>query len=119
MAPRYEDLKAWQFAHALTVAVFRETETWPKREWYGLAAHLRKSATSIGSNLAEGANKRGAREYRRFVDIALGSYGETEYQLRLGKDLGFVAEERFVVLKGQMDELGRCLFGLARFLDRQ
>ena len=119
MAPRYEQLRAWQLAHAITLEVYRETELWPKREWYGLAAHVRKSATAIGSNLAEGACKHGVREYRRFVDIALGSFGETEYQLRLGHDLGYLAAEKFAALSIQLGELGKCLYGRARFLDRQ
>ena len=119
MGPRYEQLKAWQLAHAITIAVYRETESWPKREWYGLAAHVRKTTASIGSNLAEGACKRGLKEYRRFVDIALGSYGEAEYQLRLAADLGYLAPDKYASIRTQMGELGRCLFGLARFLDRQ
>ena len=118
MAPKYEQLRAWQVAHELTVAIFRETEGWPKREWYGLAAHLRKTTVSIGSNIVEGAAKRGIPEYRRFVDIALGSYNEAEYQFRLGRDLGFVAGERYEQLRARFDELGKCLYGLSKSLRR-
>jgi four helix bundle protein len=117
MGPKYEKLRAWQVAHEVTIALFCETEGWPKREWYGLAAHLRKTAVSIGSNLAEGSAKRGVPEYRRFVDIAIGSFNEAEYQLRLGKDLGYVREGRYAALKERFAELGRCLYGLARGLD--
>ena len=118
MAPKYEQLRAWQVAHEITLVLFRETNGWPKREWYGLAAHLRKSAISIGSNLAEGSAKRGVREYRRYVDIAIGSYNEAEYQFRLGHELGFVAAADFHRIHERFDELGRCLYGLAKSLDR-
>ena len=114
MTARYEGLKAWQLAHEITIGLFKETESWPKREWYGLAAHLRKSAISIGSNLAEGSGKRGRAEYRKYIDIALGSYNEAEYQFRIGRDLGFVTPERFAPLQAKFDELGRCLYGLAK-----
>ena len=59
MPAKYEQLRAWQIAHEIALKLYRETESWPKREWYGLAAHLRKTATSIPSNLAEGSAKRG------------------------------------------------------------
>ena len=96
MAPKYEQLRAWQLAHEVALGVCRETEEWPKREWYGLAPHLRKTVISIGSNIVEGQAKRGRAEYRRYIDIAIGSYNEAEFQLRLGKDLGFVTTERYV-----------------------
>jgi four helix bundle protein len=117
MAPRYEQLRAWQVAHEVALKVFRETEGWPKREWYGLAAHLRKTAVSIASNLVEGQAKRGRAEYRRFVDIAIGSYNEAEFQLRLARDLGYVPADRYGLLHPRFDELGKCLYGLAKSLE--
>ena len=95
MAPKYEGLRVWQVAHEVAIKLFHETEGWPKREWYGLAAHLRKTAISIPSNIVEGQAKRGRADYRRFIDIAIGSYNEAEYQLRLGRDLGYIAADRF------------------------
>lgn len=118
MPANYEKLRAWQVAHEVALLLYRETEAWPKREWYGLAAHLRKTATSIPSNLAEGAGKRGKAEFRKYTDIAIGSYNEAEYQLRLGRDLGYLPEDRHALIKGRLDELGRCLYGLVRSLGR-
>ncbi len=118
MPAPYEDLRAWQVAHEVTLLIFRETETWPKREWYGLAAHLRKTATSVPSNLAEGCAKRGKAEYRKFVDIAIGSYNEAEYQLRLGQELGFISVARAEGIRSRMNELGKLLYGLVRSLGK-
>jgi len=117
MAPKYENLRAWQVAHEVALKLFHETEGWPKREWYGLAAHLRKTAISIPSNIVEGQAKRGRADYRRFIGIAIGSYTEAEYQLRLGRDLGYLTAERFSALQSRLDELGKCLYGLAKSLD--
>lgn len=116
MPANYEQLRAWQVAHEVALLVYRETEAWPKREWYGLAAHLRKTATSVPSNLAEGCGKRGKAELRKYADIALGSYNETEYQLRLGRDLGYLSEDRHSAIRTRMDELGKCLYGLVKSL---
>lgn len=91
----YERNKAWQACMTLWVEVYRVTEHWPKREWYGLAAQIRKAALSAGSNIAEGTAKRGTREMARYVDIALGSLSEVSHQLRAARAVGILAEEEF------------------------
>lgn len=116
MPAKYENLATWQFAHRFVIAVYRETDRWPKREWYGLASQLRRAAVSVVSNLVEGYAKPGKPEFRRHVNIAVGSFAESEYQLRLGHELGFVEPGRYADLTKLQSELGRCLHGLARSL---
>src|SRR5688572_22369507 len=112
----YERFRAWEVAHQLAVAVIKETADWPKREWYGLAAQVRKASISVPSNIVEGSAKRGPAEFRRYVDISIGSLAETEYQLRLARELGFVPVERWKPLDDLCTEAGKCLHGLARSL---
>ena len=114
---RYERLKAWEYGHALALAIHRITENWPKREWYGLAAQVRRSSFSVPANIAEGAAKRGKREFRRYLDIAIGSLDETHYALRFAKDLGLIDEEAAKALEVTREETSRCLWGLARSLE--
>jgi|SRR5688572_5512455 len=89
MAP-HERLKAWQATHRLVLAWYRVTDAFPVKEKYGLIAQVRRSAFSAGANIAEGAAKSGAREFARFLDIALGSLGELEYAQRLAADLSYL-----------------------------
>jgi four helix bundle protein len=112
----YERFRAWELSHALARKVFELTAVWPKREWYGLAAQVRRASVSVPSNLVEGSAKRGRAEFRRFIDISIGSLAETEYQLRLARDLGFVGEVQWNELDGMITEAGKCLHGLARSL---
>lgn len=114
---RYERLKAWEHAHTLALAIHRLTESWPKREWYGLAAQVRRSAFSVAANIAEGAAKRGPREFRRYVDIAIGSLDETHYALRFARDLGLIDEPTSATLETTRAEASRCLWGLAKSLE--
>ena len=86
----HERLRAWAVSHELTLGVYRVTEGWPKAELYGLTSQLRRAAAAVPTNLAEGAAKRGTREYRRFVDVALGSISEVAYLLQLARDLGLL-----------------------------
>jgi four helix bundle protein len=75
----YRQLIAWQAAHELAVEVYRVTSMWPTSERYGLVAQIRRAAFSAPANIAEGSARRGPREFRRFVHIALGSISEVEY----------------------------------------
>jgi four helix bundle protein len=75
----YRRLIAWQAAHELAVEVYRVSSTWPRSERYGLTAQIRRAAFSAPANIAEGSVRRGPREFRRFIDIALGSISEVEY----------------------------------------
>jgi four helix bundle protein len=89
----YERFEAWRLCHELALVTYRVTETFPKRETYGLAAQARSAAFSAAANIAEGSAKRGRREFRRYLDMSLGSLAELSYVFRLATDLGFVASE--------------------------
>jgi four helix bundle protein len=78
MAP-YERLDAWRMAHRLALLVYKVTDDWPTEERFGLTIQVRRAALSIPENIAEGAAKRGHREFRRFLDISLGSLSELTY----------------------------------------
>ena len=86
----YERLDAWRVCHELVLSVHRETRGFPSDERYGLTAQLRRAAFSAAANIAEGSAKRGSAEFRRFLDIALGSLAEVAYGLMLARDLGYL-----------------------------
>src|SRR2546430_17607491 len=75
--PPYERLKAWQEGHKLVLETYRATKTFPRDELYGLTSQTRRAAFSAAANIVEGSAKHGAREYRRLLDIAIGSLAGT------------------------------------------
>jgi four helix bundle protein len=83
----YERLHAWKLCHELVLAVYSATASFPRQELYGLTSQARRAAFSAAVNIAEGAAKRGPREFRRFIDISIGSLAELAYTLRLAKEL--------------------------------
>ena len=89
----YERFEAWKLCHQMAIDTYRVTEGFPKRETYGLAAQARRAAFSAAANIAEGSSKRGPREFRRYLDISLGSLTELSYIFRLTGDLGFTTPE--------------------------
>ena len=89
--------------------IYRHTRDFPADERFGLTAHLRKTATSIGSNIAEGCGRQSEPELARFLSIAAGSASEAEYQLYLARDLGYVSDEAHEQLDAQVNEVKRML----------
>ena len=67
----FRELKVWQKAHQVALDVYRHSKGFPADERFGLTAHLRKSATSVPSNIAEGCGRGGDKELARFLSIAL------------------------------------------------
>jgi four helix bundle protein len=88
----FERLEAWQRAHELTLAVYLATREWPASERYGLVSQACRSAVSVEANIAEGAARSGPSEFRRFLDISLGSLSELACLLRIATDLGLLRD---------------------------
>ena len=112
----YRDLDVWQLAMEIVVEVYRVTRAFPAEERFGLIAQLRRAAVAVPSNIAEGRNRLGAAEFRRFVSIARGSVAEVETQLVVAVALGFVGAGEIASLASRLDDLSKMLFGLYRRL---
>ncbi|HOX05797.1 MAG TPA: four helix bundle protein [Planctomycetota bacterium] len=88
----YRDLIVWQKSMRLVVLIYSLTRGLPKEELYGLTSQMRRAAVSIPSNIAEGYGRRSSREYKRFLNVSMGSLFELETQVLLARELGFVDE---------------------------
>jgi len=99
----YEKLIAWQVCYELALEVYRCSASFPKHELYGVTSQSRRAAFSAAANIAEGSAKRGPREFRRFLDIAIGSLAELSFVLRLARDLEYLSPETW----NRLDELRR------------
>jgi four helix bundle protein len=109
---RYADLKVWQRSHALVLEVYRFTSGFPTDERFGLTSQLRRAASSVPSNIAEGSKRAHRKDYARFLNIAEGSAAELEYFVILARDLGFLDRERSVPILAEVDELARMIYAL-------
>jgi len=112
-ARSFRDLIVWQKAHAFTLAVYKLTADFPRRETYSLALQMRRAAISIPANIAEGFRKRGRADKVRFMNIAEGSLEESRYYLILTQDLGYGSTDN---LMGLLDEVSRLLNAYCRAL---
>jgi four helix bundle protein len=97
----YKDLKVWEKSHLFTLEVYKISKSFPKEETYGLINQLKRAASSIPANIAEGCGKNTQLDFANFLNIALGSANETEYFLILAKDLDYISIldfERLILL---------------------
>ena len=108
----HDRLEAFRKSYAFGLAVLDSTERWPKREMFGLTSQMRRASTSISINVAEGFAKRGGKELRRYLDIALGSLAESEVLLRFARDKKFIPAEEWRYLESSRQEAGRLIWGL-------
>ncbi|MCY2926725.1 MAG: four helix bundle protein [Planctomycetota bacterium] len=114
----FKDLIAWQKAVELAVLVYRLTAEFPAEERFGLAAHARRSAVSIPSNIAEGFSRTSRPDFARFLELALGSANELETQLTLAIRLGFLTPQKAQACLGSVTEVQRVTVGLMNSLTK-
>jgi four helix bundle protein len=88
----YRELRVWQKAVDLTVEVYRLTESFPKKEIYGISAQARRSAISVAANIAEGHGRLHLGDYIHHLSIARGSIMELETHLLMSERLSFCNE---------------------------
>ena len=109
----FRNLEVWKRAHRLTLEAYRITEGFPRAEMFGLCSQIRRAASSIPTNLAEGCGRTQA-EFARFVQIALGSACELEYELLLVRDLRLITVDVYASTNEQMSDVKRMLQALLR-----
>ena len=115
----FRQLKVWQKAHELTLAVYQLTTTFPREERYGLSSQLRRAGSSIAANLAEGCGRNGDAELARFCSMAMGSASELEYHLLLGRDLKLIKGKDYEALHQRTTELKRMLAAFMQKLNAE
>ena len=114
----HERLEAWRSAHRLALEVYNATDRWPRSEMYGLTSQARRAVISIPANIAEGAARRGPREFARYLNISLGSLAELNYLLVFSRDRGLCDEAEWRDLESLRDQTGKLVYGLYRRVRR-
>jgi len=102
----------------LAEACYRETRAFPREEMFGLTAPIRRAATSIAANIAEGHGRETGGAFVRFLRIAQGSLKELETHIILSSRLGFVSAAAADSLLGRGEEIGKMLRALIRAVQK-
>ncbi len=113
---RFEDIEAWQRARELTYEIYTVSNKGPFSKDFGLRDQIRGASVSIMSNIAEGFERGGTKEFVQFLSVAKGSSGELRSQLYVAFDQGYFKEETFDRLFAAALEASRMISGLINYL---
>ncbi len=105
----FRKLKVWEKGHKLTLEIYKATKAFPTDERFGLISQMRRSSSSVPTNIAEGCGRPRNTELKRFMEISMGSLSELEYQILLSKDLDYLSPSQFTYLSGLATELKKML----------
>jgi four helix bundle protein len=115
----YHDLRVWQDAMALADSCYVVTRSFPREEMFGLTSQIRRSATSIAANIAEGYGRENSRTYIHFLRIAQGSLKELETHLLISQRVNLAPASVVEPILERCDPLGRMLRILIRSIEEK
>ena len=115
----FEDLDVYKAARILVRDVYRLQHQFPKYEIYALGDQIRRSASSVTSNIAEGSGRSSFKEKSHFIEIAYGSLMEAFSQLQIAQDLGYLQQENIDKIRPQFIHVAKMLSGLKNYFDNK
>jgi four helix bundle protein len=115
----YQDLEVWQRGMTIAEQTYKLTRGFPKEEMFGLTSQMRRAATSIPANIAEGWGRMGTKEFLRFLQIATGSLRELETHLILSQRVGITKSEDIQPLRENLTILSKQMLSLMRSLEKR
>ena len=115
----FEGLEVYQAARVLVRDIYRLQQKFPKSEIYALGDQIRRSASSVTSNIAEGSGRNSNKEKVHFIEIAYGSLMEAFSQLQIAQDLGYLTEQDIDTIRPQFISVAKMLSGLKSYFENQ
>ncbi|MGH9946988.1 MAG: four helix bundle protein [Pyrinomonadaceae bacterium] len=113
---KFEELDAWKKAREVTKRVYQFTNVGDFARDFGLRDQLRRSSVSIMSNISEGFEREGNKEFVNFLSIAKGSCGEARSQLYVALDQSFISNDEFTWANDGYEQIGKMIGGLMNYL---
>ena len=114
----YRDLKVWQEAMSLAVQAYEITAAFPREEIFGMTSQIRRAATSVATNIAEGYGRNSSGSYVHFLKVSQGSLKELETLLLICDRVSLASSREIARMLTLCDELGRMLRSLIRSIMR-
>lgn len=114
----FEELEVWQHSRKLVKEIYRVSALGAISKDFGLRDQLRRASISVLSNIAEGFERSGNKEFAHFLFMAKGSAGELRAQLYVALDLAYISGEEFRNLANASATIARQLSALIKYLQR-
>jgi len=115
---KFEDIECWKKARELTKKIYEASRDNEFARDFSLCNQIRRASASILSNIAEGFERDGDKEFSQFLAIAKGSCGEIRAQLYVALDQLYITESQFQIMSAQTQEISRMISGLMKYLQQ-
>jgi four helix bundle protein len=106
----FHKLGIWERSHQFTLKVYDATKSFPQSELFGLTSQIRRASSSIPTNIAEGCGRATNKDFAHFLQMAIGSASEVEYELLLARDLHYLNNDDYNILNKEIVEIRRMIY---------
>lgn len=113
---KFEDLKVWQKAREVNLQIYKLSNKATFSKDFGLRDQIRRASVSVISNIAEGFERNGTKEFSQFLSISKASAAEIRSQLYVAKDLEYISTEEFIEIVNGLTEVSKMISGLMAYL---
>lgn len=115
---KFETLDIWKEAVKFLSEIYKITKKFPNWETYGLTSQLTRAAMSISLNIAEGSSRESKKEFKRFIQISLGSLNEVVTCLYAAKNEKYIDDKEFKGVYEKCEKISKMLYGFHKYLER-
>ena len=115
----HKNLNAWIKSFEIVKDLYSITQSFPTEEKYGLVSQIRRASVSVPVNIAEGAARKGKKEFIQFLHISMGSLTELDTLLLLSSELGFIQKNESDLLIERLDTIGKLIYGLIKSIEKR
>ncbi|MGB1318389.1 MAG: four helix bundle protein [Flavobacteriales bacterium] len=113
----YKELTVWQRSMEMISSAYAITNSLPNTEKFGIISQLNRAAVSVACNIAEGSSRTSQKDFKRFLEISLGSAYECETLILASIKVGLVAESDVSQIQSQLTEIQKMLYSLINKLN--
>ena len=114
----FKEIKVWQKAHLISLEIYKLTNTTELAKDFGLKDQMRRCSVSVSSNIAEGYERGGKKEFIRYLVIAKASNTELRSQLLLSRDLNYISSKKYDTIEEQLIEVNKMISGFIGYLNK-
>ena len=115
---RFEDIEAWKLGREIVRLIYQISSSGDFVRDFALVNQIRRASISIISNIAEGFERNGDKEFIQFLTIAKGSCGEVRAQIYVAMDQNYIDKEQFTIIQNKLIETSKMLSGLIKYLQQ-
>lgn len=111
----FEKLEVWQNARIFILEIYKLTAAFPTNELFGMTSQIKRSSSSIATNIAEGTSRNSNKDKAHFLTISYSSAMETLNHLILSKDLKYISENEYVQCREKIEKICNQINNLKKY----